>query len=159
MSRSAPSTPQKAPKVVPKDVFFSPGKRSTQKDKTTVDKLIAINLFETILPTSFASKIPLTEEEKLIYKLIKKANSSLGGNGATGAIYGEITAGSMRRVFDIMTEKCGFSNQSFIIDVGAGLGKPNIHAAQYPGVRLSIGIELEDLRWKVFFDLYFIYFH
>ncbi len=52
--------------------------------------------------------------------------------------------------------KCDFENQSLVIDVGAGLGKPNIHTAQYFGVRLSIGIELEDLSRKVFFDLYFI---
>lgn len=30
-----------------------------------------------------------------------------------------------------------------------GLGKPNFHAAQDPQVRLSIGIELEDIRFQL----------
>jgi hypothetical protein len=28
-------------------------------------------------------------------------------------------------------------------------GKPNFHAAQDPRVRLSIGVELEEIRWQV----------
>lgn len=35
------------------------------------------------------------------------------------------------------------------IDVGSGLGKPNYHAASDPHVRISIGIELEHIRWQV----------
>jgi hypothetical protein len=74
------------------------------RDRKIVEKIIfLLDAFQTIiaidvLPSStFKPKIPLTEEdENLIYKLINKANSSLGGNGATGAI---ITAGSMRRVW------------------------------------------------------------
>lgn len=39
--------------------------------------------------------------------------------------------------------------QSRFIDVGSGLGKPNFHVAQSPGVRLSVGIELEHIRWQL----------
>ena len=35
------------------------------------------------------------------------------------------------------------------IDIGAGLGKPNFHVAQDPCCRLSLGVELEDIRWQV----------
>lgn len=35
--------------------------------------------------------------------------------------------------------------------MGAGLGKPNIHVAADVGVRLSIGVELEEIRWQVMF--------
>lgn len=39
--------------------------------------------------------------------------------------------------------------QSRFIDVGSGLGKPNFHVAQAPGVRISVGIELERIRWQL----------
>jgi hypothetical protein len=53
------------------------------------------------------------------------------------------------QVIDYMVDKCGMSAQSRFIDVGSGLGKPNFHACQDPGVRISLGIELEEIRWQV----------
>jgi hypothetical protein len=35
------------------------------------------------------------------------------------------------------------------IDIGAGLGKPNFHVAQDVACRLSLGVELETIRWQV----------
>ncbi len=83
------------------------------------------------------------------YKIIRKVTGVLGGNGSTGAIYGELTLRALQRVYNIMTEKCNLTKSSRMIDVGAGLGKPNFHAAQDPAVRLSLGMELEDIRWNV----------
>jgi hypothetical protein len=48
-----------------------------------------------------------------------------------------------------MVEKCEMNTESRFIDVGSGLGKPNFHVAQDPGVRISIGIELEEIRWQL----------
>lgn len=48
-----------------------------------------------------------------------------------------------------MVDKCEMGEDSMFIDVGSGLGKPNFHACQDPGVRVSIGIELEEIRWQV----------
>ena len=84
-----------------------------------------------------------------VYKIVKKATGALDGNGSTGAIYGELTTRALQRVYNIMVEKCNMTSASRMIDVGAGLGKPNFHAAQDPAVRLSIGAELEDIRWNV----------
>ena len=70
----------------------------------------------------------------------------MGGNGTTGAIYGELTMGSMQKVKNYLEEHCELTDQSRFIDVGSGLGKPNFHAAQDPAVRLSIGVELEAIR-------------
>lgn len=83
------------------------------------------------------------------YKIIRKVTGVLGGNGSTGAIYGELTLRALQRVYNIMTEKCNLTKSSRMIDVGAGLGKPNFHAAQDPAVRLSLGMELEDIRWNL----------
>lgn len=109
------------------------------------------------LSSSFSSKtfnkstLAVDPRVEIIYKVIHKATGSLGGNGTTGAIYGEITLRSMQRVVNILINKCGMDHSSRFIDVGAGLGKPNFHVAQDPAVRLSIGVELEDIRWQVNF--------
>lgn len=86
---------------------------------------------------------------KKIYKLINKSTGSLGGNGYAGAIYGELTMHSMQRVTNLLIEKCGMNHASRFIDVGSGLGKPNFHVAQHPAVRLSLGVELETIRWQL----------
>jgi hypothetical protein len=105
------------------------------------------------LRTPFANSVFVCARTKLTYKAINKATGSLGGNGYHGAIYGELTMGSMQRVINVLTSQCGMSSQSRFIDVGSGLGKPNFHVAQDPAVRISLGIELEEIRWKVNFFL------
>ncbi|KAF0686817.1 Aste57867_21414 [Aphanomyces stellatus] len=84
-----------------------------------------------------------------VYQLIHKQTGALGGNGAGGAIYGEITKNSMGKIIDYMVEHCDFSDQSVFLDIGSGLGKPNFHAAVTPGVAISYGVELEDQRWEL----------
>jgi len=91
---------------------------------------------------------------KKVYRCITQATGSLGGNGSGGPIYGELTVGSMQNIVDYLVEFCAFDPSSRFIDIGAGLGKPNWHVAQNPGVRLSIGIEVEKIRWKVSAFLY-----
>ena len=83
------------------------------------------------------------------YRCIQQSTGSLGGNGSGGPIYGELTVGSMQHVIDYLVQSCEYSAASRFIDVGSGRGKPNFHVAQDPGVCLSIGIEVEEIRWKV----------
>ncbi|CAI5716874.1 unnamed protein product [Hyaloperonospora brassicae] len=84
-----------------------------------------------------------------VYKAIRKQTGSLGGNAAGGAIYGEITQASFQRVVDYLKDKCELSASSCFVDVGSGLGKPNFHVSVDPGVQVSYGIELEELRWHL----------
>ncbi|KAE9008034.1 hypothetical protein PR001_g16810 [Phytophthora rubi] len=84
-----------------------------------------------------------------VYRAIRKQTGSLGGNAAGGAIYGEITQASFQRVVDYLKDKCELSESSRFLDVGSGLGKPNFHVAVDPGVEVSYGIELEELRWHL----------
>ncbi len=86
---------------------------------------------------------------KNAYSIVRRCTGSLGGNGSGGAIYGELTTGSMQKVVDTMIACCNLGKDSIFIDVGAGLGKPNIHVAQYPGVAASYGIEHEQVRWQL----------
>ncbi|KAL9180130.1 hypothetical protein ACHAXT_008100 [Thalassiosira profunda] len=82
-----------------------------------------------------------------VYDIVRKHTGSIGGNGSGGAIYGELTSGSMQKMTNLMIEHTGLSSESRFIDVGCGLGKPNLHVAQYPGVEFSYGIEMEHVRW------------
>ena len=96
-----------------------------------------------------ANRIKIQPRVERAYSIVRNCTGTLGGNGTTGAIYGELTVGSMQRVINLLVEKCEMNEQSRFIDVGSGLGKPNLHAAQDPQVRLSVGVELESIRWHL----------
>jgi hypothetical protein len=87
-----------------------------------------------------------------VYKSTAKYNGALGASGYNGPIYGELTQHSMHKLLEIMIDNCQLSTTSRFLDVGSGIGKPNLHALQFPGVSLSIGVEIEKLRWQVTFD-------
>lgn len=84
-----------------------------------------------------------------VYKIVRKLTGNIGGNGYSGPIYGELTKHSMQKMIDLMVKNTEFSSSSRFIDVGSGIGKPNLHVAQYPGVEFSCGIEMEHNRWSL----------
>lgn len=92
---------------------------------------------------------PCQKNVQDIYKIISKLTGSVGGNGSFGAIYGELTMGSMQKMVDLMKKYSAFDSSSRFIDVGSGLGKPSLHVCQDPGVQFSYGIEMEMSRWML----------
>jgi len=48
-----------------------------------------------------------------------------------------------------MKAHTNFASNSRFIDVGSGLGKPNLHVAQDPGARFSYGIEVNRIGWML----------
>ena len=101
---------------------------------------------EQMVPVSTTKTIPLKQTRKA-YSLIQKKTGSIGGSSHGGAIYGEITIGSMQNIVNLMKEHTNLGPVSRFIDVGCGLGKPNIHVALDPGVEFSYGIEIDRTRW------------
>lgn len=93
------------------------------------------------------SEIEVTENVRRTYKIVHKITGAVGGNGSFGAIYGELTVGSMQKMVDLMKKHTAFDKTSKFIDVGSGIGKPNLHVMQDPGVEFSYGIEMERSRW------------
>ena len=83
------------------------------------------------------------------YGVIRRATGATGGGANGGAIYGEIGATSFQRVVDYLKGSCGLDAQSYFLDVGSGLGKPNLHVAQDPGVACSVGVEADETRWQL----------
>ena len=53
----------------------------------------------------------------------------------------------------IQWKKCNLNSSSRFLDIGAGVGKPNFHAAFAIDVRLSIGLEIMDIRYQVLLSL------
>lgn len=98
-----------------------------------------------------STKLPITipPNVQAVYSIIQKYTGAVGGNGNGGSMYGELTAGSMQKMINLMVEHTGFSKDSRFIDVGCGLAKPSLHVAQYPGVEFSYGIEVEHLRYML----------
>lgn len=136
-------TPQKNRKKVENNYEEGEG-----EDEQVDDELTAA----AVTPLKFGQRAPTLSVDwktERVYKIIQKATGALGGNGYNGAIYGELTMRSMQRIINTLIEKFDLNSSSRFIDVGAGLGKPNFHAAQDPGVRLSLGVELEDIRWQL----------
>mmetsp|Transcript_20940 Transcript_20940/g.43856 ORF Transcript_20940/g.43856 Transcript_20940/m.43856 type:complete len:356 (+) Transcript_20940:274-1341(+) len=102
------------------------------------------------LPFGGTSKaVVIPKNVRKAYHIVHKHTGSVGGNGHGGPIYGELTVGSMQKMVNLMVEHTNLGKDSRFIDVGCGLGKPNIHVAQDPGVNFSYGIELEYVRWML----------
>ena len=83
------------------------------------------------------------------YRIIRRLTGNIGGNGYHGPIYGELTMGSMQKIVNLLMKHTGFGKASRFIDVGSGIGKPNIHVAQDPGVAFSCGVEVHFPRWTL----------
>ncbi|CAM9967254.1 unnamed protein product, partial [Scytosiphon promiscuus] len=103
----------------------------------------------TVDGSAMKERIAVPPEVTRVYSLVQKVTGNIGGNGNSGAIYGELTVGGMQKVVNVLKEETGFDKNSSFIDVGAGLGKPNFHVAQDPGVEISYGLELEVVRWEL----------
>mmetsp|Transcript_20396 Transcript_20396/g.56320 ORF Transcript_20396/g.56320 Transcript_20396/m.56320 type:complete len:437 (-) Transcript_20396:332-1642(-) len=93
------------------------------------------------------SEIEVEDSVKKVYGVIKKLTGSIGGNASNGPIYGELTMGSMQKMVNLMKRHTKFDESSRFIDVGSGIGKPNFHVTQDPGVDLSYGLEIDADRW------------
>ena len=95
------------------------------------------------------ARVSLQPNVKKVYSIVSNKTGSIGGNGHGGAIYGETTSTSLQKIIELMKIHTGFNQSSRFIDVGSGLGKPNLHVAQDPGVSFSYGVEMERVRWML----------
>jgi len=130
--------------------FLSPVKSRPEGKFNSPEKLA------TPLKPQELTATPVKEAEALpgpsikhLYRVIQKSSGAVGGYGHNGPVYGEITMGTFQKVVNAMIKYTGFEAGSSFVDIGSGLGKPNLHVALNPGVKLSCGIEVEELRWQL----------
>lgn len=171
----APSTPTRKRKSPPKEAQHTPtlvtpskvnqdNTENSDKNKLVTRRQLSLNNLEgrdaseELVLSSDSERSyfgrssgsgTLQKNTRQVYALVNKMTGSIGGNGHGGAIYGELTIGSMQKMIDLMKIHTNFGPKSRFIDVGSGLGKPNLHVAQDPGVEFSYGIEMEHVRWML----------
>ena len=57
------------------------------------------------------------------HMLVHHMQVSLGGGGGFEGFYGSVTAGGVSKVYHAMSTHCGFGRDSFLVDIGGGLGR------------------------------------
>ena len=72
--------------------------------------------------------------------------SRLGGGEGVEGLYGSITRTGTARVLSSLTRHSGLDSDSHLVDVGAGLGRPLLHALADPGVAMASGVELDPVK-------------
>jgi len=153
VSTKIPSTPSKTLKNRRQKKAIITPSTSDISDKENTDPAVSGKKAPRKLPfgrgDASVKTISVPEDVKMLYKLVRKHTGSIGGNGSFGAIYGELTEGNMQKMVNLMKEHTNFDSNSKFIDVGSGIGKPNLHVAQDPGVEFSYGIEMERSRWML----------
>jgi hypothetical protein len=110
---------------------------------------ITSSRFSARLVKDIEQEVVIDHKVSNVYSLIHKASNSLGGNSCNAPIYGEVTTVSFQKIVNYLKSSCNMCIDSRFIDIGSGLGKPNFHVAQDPIVRLSIGIEVDEIRYQV----------
>ncbi|WIA23123.1 hypothetical protein OEZ85_001460 [Tetradesmus obliquus] len=74
-----------------------------------------------------------------LYSVMQGLESRLGGGEGIEGIYGSITATGMHKVLECMRHNCGLGSSSTLVDIGAGLGRPLLHALLLQGAAGSSG--------------------
>ncbi len=156
-SKQVPSTPSRTDQLKPIPSAETPSLQSPSTEERCDDgkKPVVVGIRRKLnsckaskrLNFGQLSDIEVLEKTRRVYSIVSKMTGSIGGNGHGGAIYGELTAVSMQKMVDLMKVHTNFGPDSRFIDVGSGLGKPNLHVTQDPGVEFSYGIEMEHVRW------------
>ena len=77
---------------------------------------------------------------------MQSAESKLGGGEGVEGLYGSITRTGTQEVLDCLALHACLCEDSVLVDVGAGLARPLLHAAVSHGVQNSFGIELDQVK-------------
>jgi hypothetical protein len=77
---------------------------------------------------------------------MRRAEYEVGGGEGIKGLYGSIAKAGMDKIIKVLIQKTGLSPNSVLIDFGSGLARPLAHAATHPGVRRSVGIEIDAIK-------------
>lgn len=100
-------------------------------------------------PAPPPAKAAVSEEEariKALYSIMQSIENKLGGGEGVEGLYGSIKKSGMDRVLECMGRECGLDARSVLVDVGAGLGRPLMHALLSPGIAGARGIEIDRIK-------------
>ncbi|KAL0021733.1 hypothetical protein WJX79_010366 [Trebouxia sp. C0005] len=95
---------------------------------------------------SAAKKSEAEARVKALYYIMQSAENKLGGGEGIEGLYGSLTRTGMQKVLHSLAKSCGLDQTSRLVDVGAGLGRPLMHALISPGVASGFGIEIDQIK-------------
>ena len=72
----------------------------------------------------------------------------LGGGEGIEGLYGSVMGKDLGKIFESMRRSCGLGPKSHIIDIGAGLGRPLVHALLIDEVANASGIEIDTIKCR-----------
>lgn len=126
----------------------APSSSSTSSTSSTSSS--SLDSSESLLRQLYGYDVP--KHVKSLYRTVRGAVGPLGGAGAGGAIYGEVTMTSFHRLLLYLQSATGLDSNSIFLDIGAGLGKPNLHASAFIKC-CSVGVSAKLVVAVVFFFL------
>lgn len=83
---------------------------------------------------------------RALYSIMTSIENNIGGGEGIEGLYGSIRGADMQRILACMTSLCGLDLESHLLDVGAGLGRPLMHALLTQGIAKATGIEIDPVK-------------
>ncbi|KAI8477070.1 MAG: hypothetical protein J3K34DRAFT_498494 [Monoraphidium minutum] len=93
-----------------------------------------------------AARAPLDGMLDQLYRSMQRAENKVGGGEGVEGCYGTLTRNGVQQIMVAMAEACGLSKGSVLVDIGAGIGRPLLHAMQHPGVAAAWGVEIDPVK-------------
>ena len=81
-----------------------------------------------------------------LYLAMRSMEYKVGGGEGIEGIYGSITESGVTKIMEALAEFGGMDKSSTLLDVGAGLGRPLLHALVAYGVKSIRGIEVDPVK-------------
>eukprot|EP00197_Chlamydomonas_leiostraca_P011735 CAMPEP_0202884102 /NCGR_PEP_ID=MMETSP1391-20130828/40434_1 /ASSEMBLY_ACC=CAM_ASM_000867 /TAXON_ID=1034604 /ORGANISM="Chlamydomonas leiostraca, Strain SAG 11-49" /LENGTH=206 /DNA_ID=CAMNT_0049567231 /DNA_START=54 /DNA_END=671 /DNA_ORIENTATION=+ len=88
----------------------------------------------------------MKKELDALYSAFLKAENKVGGGEGLIGIYGSMTQAGTCAIMGAMAEHAGMGPDSVLVDIGAGLGRPLLHAVLEQGVKKTYGVELDAVK-------------
>eukprot|EP00798_Chlamydomonas_sp_ICE-L_P021108 gene21108-27996_t len=125
--------------------------RESIEEYLTIGPVKDVGLLDAILDVISADPLgpaPLEGKKRIdnLYSIMGSIENKLGGGEGIEGIYGSVTQTGMQKVLDSMRYNTGLGKGSTMVDIGAGLGRPLLHALLDPGVAGTFGIELDHVK-------------
>ncbi|KAK9904097.1 hypothetical protein WJX75_004484 [Coccomyxa subellipsoidea] len=83
---------------------------------------------------------------KALYYTMRSLENKLGGGEGIEGLYGTLACGGMQKVLDCMAANCGLKSTSRLVDVGAGIGRPLLHAVVGQYAASAWGVEIDRVK-------------
>ncbi|GBF93779.1 hypothetical protein Rsub_06111 [Raphidocelis subcapitata] len=81
-----------------------------------------------------------------LWRSMQRAENKVGGGEGVEGCYGTLTRAGVQRIMAELAASCGLGRDSVLVDIGAGIGRPLLHAMLHPRVAASWGVEIDPVK-------------